>query len=244
MEDPDQVAALFDGGRGGVRAPRLLRRERGREQLQADRAAGAAPPRPLLRDEHPRLRARRAAGGAADARRRADRRRCRATARCAPSPTYANLGAAKAALEAWVRYMAVEFGPRGINVNAVNGGVIESDSSAYFYGVEGMPALETRPVEDPEAADGDGPGDRRRGRLPARTALGVHHRADARRGRRASAWSRRPSTPTPTRRCGCPSARTRRRVRAEPAMPDAPQALPHVFRAGGDRRPASCPTGS
>jgi NAD(P)-dependent dehydrogenase (short-subunit alcohol dehydrogenase family) len=57
-------------------------------------------------------------------------------------PTYANLGAAKAAVEAWVRYMAVEFAPLGINVNAVNGGIIESDSSAYFYGVEGMPDLE------------------------------------------------------------------------------------------------------
>jgi enoyl-[acyl-carrier protein] reductase III len=56
-------------------------------------------------------------------------------------PTYANLGAAKAALEAYVRYMAVEFAPLGINVNAVNGGIIESDSSAYFYGVEGMPDL-------------------------------------------------------------------------------------------------------
>jgi NAD(P)-dependent dehydrogenase (short-subunit alcohol dehydrogenase family) len=58
-------------------------------------------------------------------------------------PTYAALGAAKAALEAYVRYMAVEFGPRGINVNAVNGGIIESDSSDYFYGVEGMPPLDT-----------------------------------------------------------------------------------------------------
>ncbi len=56
-------------------------------------------------------------------------------------PTYANLGAAKAAVEAWVRYMAVEWAPLGINVNAVNGGIIESDSSAYFYGVEGMPDL-------------------------------------------------------------------------------------------------------
>ncbi|HEY5333690.1 MAG TPA: SDR family oxidoreductase [Solirubrobacterales bacterium] len=59
-------------------------------------------------------------------------------------PTYANLGAAKAALEAYVRYMAIEFAPLGINVNAVNGGIIESDSSAYFYGVEGMPDLETK----------------------------------------------------------------------------------------------------
>jgi NAD(P)-dependent dehydrogenase (short-subunit alcohol dehydrogenase family) len=57
-------------------------------------------------------------------------------------PTYAALGAAKAALEAWVRYMAVEFAPRGINVNAVNGGIIASDSSAYFYDVEGMPPLD------------------------------------------------------------------------------------------------------
>ncbi|MBS1861016.1 MAG: SDR family oxidoreductase [Actinobacteria bacterium] len=56
-------------------------------------------------------------------------------------PTYANLGAAKAALEAYVRYMAIEFAPLGINVNAVNGGIIESDSSAYFYGVDGMPDL-------------------------------------------------------------------------------------------------------
>jgi enoyl-[acyl-carrier protein] reductase III len=56
-------------------------------------------------------------------------------------PTYANLGAAKAAVEAWVRYMAVEWAPLGINVNAVNGGIIESDSSAYFYEVEGMPSL-------------------------------------------------------------------------------------------------------
>jgi NAD(P)-dependent dehydrogenase (short-subunit alcohol dehydrogenase family) len=56
-------------------------------------------------------------------------------------PTYANLGAAKAAVEAWVRYMAVEWASLGINVNAVNGGIIESDSSAYFYDVEGMPSL-------------------------------------------------------------------------------------------------------
>lgn len=59
-------------------------------------------------------------------------------------PTYANLGAAKAAVEAWVRYMATEFAPLGINANAVNGGIIESDSSAYFYDVEGMPDLETK----------------------------------------------------------------------------------------------------
>ncbi|GFH34823.1 SDR family oxidoreductase [Streptomyces pacificus] len=56
-------------------------------------------------------------------------------------PTYAALGGMKAAIEAWVRYMAVEFAPYGINVNAVNGGLIDSDSLAYFYGVEGMPDM-------------------------------------------------------------------------------------------------------
>ena len=58
-------------------------------------------------------------------------------------PTYANLGSAKAAIEAWTRYMAVELAPRGINVNAVNGGIIESDSSAYFYATGRVAPLET-----------------------------------------------------------------------------------------------------
>ncbi|MGQ4513853.1 1-cyclohexenylcarbonyl-CoA reductase [Streptomyces sp. DW26H14] len=56
-------------------------------------------------------------------------------------PTYATLGAMKAAIEAWVRYMAVEFAPYGINVNAVNGGLIDSDSLEYFYNVKGMPDM-------------------------------------------------------------------------------------------------------
>lgn len=57
-------------------------------------------------------------------------------------PSYANLGSNKAAIEAWVRYMAVEFAPRGINVNAVNGGLIDTESAAYFYGnVPGMAPL-------------------------------------------------------------------------------------------------------
>ncbi len=48
-------------------------------------------------------------------------------------PTYANLGATKAALEMWARYMAVELAPRGINVNVVTPGIIKSDSSSFFY---------------------------------------------------------------------------------------------------------------
>jgi enoyl-[acyl-carrier protein] reductase III len=58
-------------------------------------------------------------------------------------PTYANLGAAKAALETWARYMAVELAPHGVNVNAVNGGIIETDSSSYFYATGRVPSLET-----------------------------------------------------------------------------------------------------
>jgi enoyl-[acyl-carrier protein] reductase III len=59
-------------------------------------------------------------------------------------PTYANLGSNKAAVEAWVRYMAVEFAPLGINVNAVNGGLIDTESCAYFYErVPGMAPMES-----------------------------------------------------------------------------------------------------
>lgn len=59
-------------------------------------------------------------------------------------PTYANLGSNKAAVEAFVRYMAVEFAPRGINVNAVNGGLIDTESCAYFYErVAGMAPMES-----------------------------------------------------------------------------------------------------
>lgn len=59
-------------------------------------------------------------------------------------PTYAALGAAKAMSESYMQSMAVEFGPRQITVNAVNGGVIDTDSLEYFYTeVPGMAPLET-----------------------------------------------------------------------------------------------------
>ncbi|MBP2472371.1 enoyl-[acyl-carrier protein] reductase III [Crossiella equi] len=57
--------------------------------------------------------------------------------------TYAALGSAKAAIESYIRYMAVEFADRGINVNGVNGGLIQSDSLEYFYGVPGMAPIDT-----------------------------------------------------------------------------------------------------
>ncbi|GAA4265215.1 SDR family oxidoreductase [Frondihabitans peucedani] len=59
-------------------------------------------------------------------------------------PTYASLGAAKAANEAYVKFMATEFGPRGITVNAVNGGLIDTDSLDYFYdSVPGMAPMQS-----------------------------------------------------------------------------------------------------
>ena len=42
------------------------------------------------------------------------------------SDNYALVGASKAALEALVRYLAVELAPRGIRVNAVSAGVVET----------------------------------------------------------------------------------------------------------------------
>lgn len=43
-------------------------------------------------------------------------------------PNYGAMGPAKAALEAAVRYLASELAPRGIHVNAVSGGFVDTDS--------------------------------------------------------------------------------------------------------------------
>ncbi|MFB2584504.1 SDR family oxidoreductase [Herbiconiux liukaitaii] len=72
--------------------------------------------------------------------------------------TYAALGAAKAANEAYVKYMAAEYGPRGITVNAVNGGLIDTDSLDFFYNkVPGMAPIESVlskiPLQRPGTAD-------------------------------------------------------------------------------------------
>ncbi|MFB2598650.1 SDR family oxidoreductase [Herbiconiux sp. P17] len=58
-------------------------------------------------------------------------------------PAYASLGAAKAAVESYVRFMAAEFGPRGVTVNAVNGGLIATESLDFFYALPGMAPLES-----------------------------------------------------------------------------------------------------
>ncbi len=47
-------------------------------------------------------------------------------------PMYAAVGASKAALESLVRHLAVELAPRGIRVNAVSAGVVDTDALKHF----------------------------------------------------------------------------------------------------------------
>jgi enoyl-[acyl-carrier protein] reductase III len=47
-------------------------------------------------------------------------------------PNYVLVGTSKAALESLVRYLAVELAPRGIRVNAVSGGVVETGALEHF----------------------------------------------------------------------------------------------------------------
>jgi enoyl-[acyl-carrier protein] reductase III len=72
---------------------------------------------------------------------------------------YVLVGTSKAALEALVRYLAVELAPRGIRVNAVSGGVIETDALDHFPNREQMLSWSTartpagRLVEPGDVAD-------------------------------------------------------------------------------------------
>jgi enoyl-[acyl-carrier protein] reductase III len=51
---------------------------------------------------------------------------------------YVLVGASKAALESVVRYLGVELAPRGIRVNAVSGGLVETDALEHFPNKEEM----------------------------------------------------------------------------------------------------------
>ena len=51
---------------------------------------------------------------------------------------YVLIGASKAALEAVVRYLAVELAPRGIRANAVSAGLVDTGALDYFPNKDGM----------------------------------------------------------------------------------------------------------
>jgi enoyl-[acyl-carrier protein] reductase III len=57
---------------------------------------------------------------------------------------YTLVGTSKAALEALVRYLAVELAPRGIRVNAVSAGVVETGALEHFPNREAMLASGAR----------------------------------------------------------------------------------------------------
>lgn len=47
-------------------------------------------------------------------------------------PNYTAVGASKAALESLVRHLALELGPRGIRVNAISAGVVDTEALRHF----------------------------------------------------------------------------------------------------------------
>ena len=98
---------------------------------------------------------------------------------------YVLVGTSKAALEALVRYLAVELAPQGIRVNAVSGGVVETGALDHFPNREQMLSASTgahagRPAR--RAAR-----HRRRGRVPLLARGGDDPRPDPRGRRRVLA---------------------------------------------------------
>jgi enoyl-[acyl-carrier protein] reductase III len=75
-------------------------------------------------------------------------------------PAYGLIGASKAALESLVRHLALELGNRGVNVNAVLAGLVETDStralpgsSEFFSAVNQRRMMAGRPLTTRDVAD-------------------------------------------------------------------------------------------
>ena len=63
-------------------------------------------------------------------------------------PIYTAVGVSKAALEALTRYLAIELAPKGICVNGVAAGAVESEALKMYTEGQDLPALswQTTPV--------------------------------------------------------------------------------------------------
>jgi enoyl-[acyl-carrier protein] reductase III len=57
---------------------------------------------------------------------------------------YVLVGTSKAALESVMRYLAVELAPRGVRVNAVSAGVVDTDALEWFPNRDEMLATAER----------------------------------------------------------------------------------------------------
>ncbi len=92
------------------------------------------------------------------------------------------MGVAKAALESVARYLARDLGPRGIRVNLVSAGPIETIAAGGIPGFDELAQLwRDRAAGLGHARPGAG---RRRRLLPALRARARHHRRDPPRRRR------------------------------------------------------------
>ena len=185
-----RVGARARAGRGAraARRARPQRRDRRDPARARDRgqALGLDDDRECARAARPRAR-----GGAADAAGLLDRRHLLASASQRVLENYVLVGTSKAALESLVRYLAVELAPRGIRVNAVSAGVVETDALEHFPNREEMlehstkrtPAGRLVEPEDvagavaflcsPDARDGPRADARRRRRLLAPRLIAV-----------------------------------------------------------------------
>ena len=90
---------------------------------------------------------------------------------------YTLVGVSKAALEALVRYLAVELAPRGIRVNAVSAGVVETGALEHFPNKEAMLEMgERNPVGrmvTPEDVKGYAAFSNKEGAVVAATSLAL-----------------------------------------------------------------------
>ena len=133
---------------------------------------------------------------------------------------YTLVGTSKAALEALVRYLAVELAPRGIRVNAVSGGVVETGALEHFPNREDM--LRSG-ADNPAGRLVTPDGHRRSGHVPLLAGRRDDPRPDHRRRRRlfVEGLAFMPMEPTDENRRAFDDAyRTSENVLASPGMPD------------------------